>query len=155
MILYSEDNNESEYDRLHLDEELEKNSCIVILYNIFHTLSVALSTVLIFNSILLKYHKFDYIELNDNLLLGFFVVGIFYFIHSILSLSSCMKKRCLKSRCLYLYYVIFVCECLYFGSLYGSHKEYYKTIEIKVFTLSMVCFHFVYFVLLTCVKYCM
>ena len=112
---------------------------------------------MILNSVTHNFLKYGYPinELNDNLLLGFFVVGVLYFIHSILSLSSCMKKRCLKSRCLYLYYVIFVCECLYFGSLYGSHKEYYKTIEIKVFTLSMVCFHFVYFVLLTCVKYLM
>lgn len=155
MILYSDGENEPEYDRLHLDEELEKNSCMVRLYNIFHILSLLLSSVLVSNSILLKYHKLDYIELTDNLLLGFFVVGILYLVHSMFSLSSCMKKQCLKSRCLYFYYVVFVGECLYFGSLYGYHIENYKTIEIKIFTISMICFHFLYFVLLTCVKCCM
>ena len=95
MILYSDGENEPEYDRLHLDEELEKNSCMVRLYNIFHILSLLLSSVLVSNSILLKYHKLDYIELTDNLLLGFFVVGILYLVHSMFSLSSCMKKQCL------------------------------------------------------------
>ena len=139
MILYSDGENEPEYDRLHLDEELEKNSCMVRLYNMFHILSLLLSSVLVSNSILL----------------GFFVVGILYLVHSMFSLSSCMKKQCLKSRCLYFYYVVFVGECLYFGSLYGYHIENYKTIEIKIFTISMICFHFLYFVLLTCVKCCM
>ena len=156
MILYSDDDERRlEYDRLHLDEDLEKSPCMVRLYNIYHIVSVLLSLFLVSNAILLKYKKFDYIKLDDNLLLGFLVIGMLYFVHSLFSLSSYMKKQCLKSRCLYFYYVVFLCEVIYFGGLYGSHKEYYNTIELKIFTISMVGFHFLFFILLICVKCCM
>lgn len=153
MILYSDNDEQiSDYDRLDLDEELEKSPCLVKLYNIFHTISLLLSSFLVSNTILLKYKKLDYINLEDNLLLGFLVIGVLYFSHSLFSLSSCMKKQCLKNRCLYFYYVVFLSEIFYFGGMYGYHKEYYNTIELKIFTILMVVFHFLFFVLLTCVK---